>query len=47
METPAKYLRERFGIEYKVFESISGLKDVDMLMETLSMLSGNPCAVPV
>lgn len=42
METPAKYLRERFGIEYKVFESISGLKDVDMLMETLSMLSGNP-----
>jgi nitrogenase molybdenum-cofactor synthesis protein NifE len=42
METPAKYLRERFGIEYKVFESISGLKDVDMLMETLSMLSGKP-----
>jgi nitrogenase molybdenum-cofactor synthesis protein NifE len=42
MEPPAKYLGERFGIEYKVFESISGLKDVDMLMETLSMLSGNP-----
>jgi nitrogenase molybdenum-cofactor synthesis protein NifE len=42
MEPPAKQLGERFGIEYKVFESISGLKDVDMLMETLSMLSGNP-----
>ncbi|MEW6584006.1 MAG: nitrogenase component 1, partial [Nitrospirota bacterium] len=42
MEPPAEYLRERFGIEYKAFESISGLKDVDTLMETLSKLSGNP-----
>jgi nitrogenase molybdenum-cofactor synthesis protein NifE len=40
MEAPAQDLRERFGIEYKVFESIAGLKDVDALMETLSLLSG-------
>lgn len=40
METAAMILKERFGIEYKVFESISGLKDVDMFMEVLPMLSG-------
>ncbi len=40
MESPANILKERFGIEYKVFESLTGLKDADMLIETLSMLSG-------
>ena len=40
MEPAVKILKNRFGIEYMVFESISGLKDMDMFMETLSMLSG-------
>ncbi len=40
MEPAAMILKERFGIEYRVFESISGLKDTDMFMELLSMLSG-------
>ncbi|MBF0559749.1 MAG: nitrogenase iron-molybdenum cofactor biosynthesis protein NifN, partial [Nitrospirae bacterium] len=40
MEPPAARLKERFGIEYKVLESITGLHDSDILMETLSMLSG-------
>ncbi|GER93122.1 bifunctional nitrogenase iron-molybdenum cofactor biosynthesis protein NifEN [hot springs metagenome] len=44
MESAAMILKERFGIEYRVFESISGLKDADMFMETLSMLSGKPIA---
>ncbi|MCL4457333.1 MAG: nitrogenase iron-molybdenum cofactor biosynthesis protein NifE [Nitrospirae bacterium] len=42
MEASARKLKERFGIEYRVFESIAGLKDTDMFMETLSMLSGRP-----
>ena len=41
MEPAVKILKNRFGIEYMVFESISGLKDMDMFMETLSMLSGS------
>ncbi len=41
MEPPAGKLKERFGIEYKVLESITGLRDTDTLMETLSLLSGN------
>lgn len=40
MEPAARGLKERFGIEYRVFRGISGLKDTDMFMETLSMLSG-------
>ncbi|MDI6727771.1 MAG: nitrogenase iron-molybdenum cofactor biosynthesis protein NifE [Thermodesulfovibrionales bacterium] len=40
MESAAMILKERFGIEYRVFEGISGLKDADMFMEALSMLSG-------
>ena len=47
METSAKKLKDRFNkdrfnIEYKALESIAGLRDTDMLMETLSMLSGKP-----
>jgi nitrogenase molybdenum-cofactor synthesis protein NifE len=42
METPANYLKERSGIEYKIIESIGGLNDTDIFLETLSMLSGMP-----
>jgi len=42
MESPARKLKEQFDIEYKVFDSIAGLRDSDLLMETLSLLSGNP-----
>ena len=38
----AELLHDRFGIEFKVFEGISGLKDVDELLETLAALSGKP-----
>lgn len=40
MEPAARVLKERYGIEYRVFKGISGLKDSDIFMETLSMLSG-------
>ncbi|NOZ25383.1 MAG: nitrogenase iron-molybdenum cofactor biosynthesis protein NifE [Nitrospirae bacterium] len=40
MEGPARLLKERFGIGYTVFESLSGLQGVDAFMETLSALSG-------
>ncbi len=42
MEGPARLLRDRFGIEYRLFESVSGLRDVDVFVETLSELSGRP-----
>jgi len=42
MEFAAMILKERFGIEYRVFESVAGLKDTDIFMEALSMLSGRP-----
>ncbi|HHN66393.1 MAG TPA: nitrogenase iron-molybdenum cofactor biosynthesis protein NifN [Nitrospirae bacterium] len=40
MESPARKLRERFGIEYTILEGISGLRGTDTLMDTLSALSG-------
>jgi len=40
MEPAAMILKGRFGIEYRVFESIAGLEDTDTFMEALSMLSG-------
>ncbi|HDY71388.1 MAG TPA: hypothetical protein ENH50_06930, partial [Nitrospirae bacterium] len=40
MEGPARVLKERFGNEYRVFESVSGLRDMDTFMETLSAISG-------
>ncbi|MEC4686155.1 MAG: nitrogenase iron-molybdenum cofactor biosynthesis protein NifE [Nitrospirota bacterium] len=40
MEGPARLLKESFGIEYTMFESIYGLQGVDAFMETLSALSG-------
>jgi nitrogenase molybdenum-iron cofactor biosynthesis protein NifN len=42
MESPAIRLKERFGIEYRVLGSLSGLNDLNMFMETLSMISGRP-----
>ncbi len=41
MEVPARKLKERFDIEYKVLNSVAGLRDADTLMETLVLLSGN------
>jgi nitrogenase molybdenum-cofactor synthesis protein NifE len=40
LESPAIKLKERFGIEYRIFESLSGLNNVNTFMETLSMISG-------
>jgi nitrogenase molybdenum-iron protein alpha/beta subunit len=40
MESAAMLLKERFDVEYKVLESVSGLRDTGVLMETLSLLSG-------
>ncbi|MGC2064468.1 MAG: nitrogenase iron-molybdenum cofactor biosynthesis protein NifE [Thermodesulfovibrionales bacterium] len=43
MEAPAMILKERFGIEYRVFESLAGVAEMDAFMEVLGMLSGrNP-----
>ncbi|HXX53394.1 MAG TPA: nitrogenase iron-molybdenum cofactor biosynthesis protein NifN, partial [Thermodesulfovibrionales bacterium] len=42
MEPAARLLKERFGIEYKVRESLSGIKDTDIFMETLALMSGRP-----
>ncbi|MGO9611440.1 MAG: nitrogenase iron-molybdenum cofactor biosynthesis protein NifE [Dissulfurispiraceae bacterium] len=42
MELPARKLKELFDIDYRVFESLAGLDDVDLFMESLSMLSGRP-----
>lgn len=44
LEGAASMLKDRFGIEYRIFESISGLKGTDMLIETLSMLGSR--AIP-
>jgi nitrogenase molybdenum-cofactor synthesis protein NifE len=40
MEGPARILKERFDIDYSVFESISGLRGTDAFMKMLSILSG-------
>ena len=42
MEPAAQSLKERFGIEYRVCEGIAGIKDTDIFMETLGLLSGRP-----
>ncbi|HMK55237.1 MAG TPA: nitrogenase component 1, partial [Dissulfurispiraceae bacterium] len=39
MKAAARILEERFGIEYRVFDSIAGLNDTDILMKALSALS--------
>jgi nitrogenase molybdenum-iron cofactor biosynthesis protein NifN len=40
MEPAAKLLQKKFGMEYRMFDSIAGLADSDHLMRTLSELSG-------
>jgi nitrogenase molybdenum-cofactor synthesis protein NifE len=42
MRRGAETLKEMFDIDFKVLESVSGLRDVDALMETLAMLSERP-----
>ncbi|MBI4848599.1 MAG: nitrogenase iron-molybdenum cofactor biosynthesis protein NifE [Nitrospirae bacterium] len=42
MGSSAKLLHEKFGIEYSVIESLSGLNDTDTFIQTLSFLSGAP-----
>ncbi len=40
MEPAAALLRQKFGMGYKVFESVAGIAGVDSVMETLSQVSG-------
>ncbi|RJR16869.1 MAG: nitrogenase iron-molybdenum cofactor biosynthesis protein NifN [Nitrospiraceae bacterium] len=42
MEAPAKYLYGTYGIEYKLLESVAGLRGSDDLMITLSAISERP-----
>jgi nitrogenase molybdenum-cofactor synthesis protein NifE len=40
LEKAAEGLKERFGIEYRVFEGLAGLEDTNAFMGTLAALSG-------
>jgi nitrogenase molybdenum-cofactor synthesis protein NifE len=40
MEPAAQLLQQKFGIEYRVFESVSGIAGSDRLMEILATVSG-------
>ncbi|MBI5639702.1 MAG: nitrogenase iron-molybdenum cofactor biosynthesis protein NifE [Nitrospirae bacterium] len=42
LKPAAELLKERFGIEYRIFEGIAGTKNTDRLMETLGMLGNMP-----
>jgi nitrogenase molybdenum-cofactor synthesis protein NifE len=42
MEPAAKLLQQKFGIEYRVFDSIAGLADTDLLVLTLARISNRP-----
>ena len=42
LEATARSLRTRFGTPYTVFESVHGLAATDLLLATLSLLSGSP-----
>jgi nitrogenase molybdenum-cofactor synthesis protein NifE len=42
MEPAAKLLHQKFGMEYRVFESVAGLADADRLVQFLSIVSGKP-----
>jgi nitrogenase molybdenum-iron protein alpha/beta subunit len=42
MEPAAQLLQQKFGIEYRVFESVSGIAGSDRLMEILATVSGKP-----
>jgi nitrogenase molybdenum-cofactor synthesis protein NifE len=42
MEPAAKLLEQKFGIAYRLFDSISGLSDSDRIMQFLAEVSGQP-----
>ena len=42
MEPAAKLLQQKFGIGYRMFDSIAGLADSDLLMQSLTEVSGRP-----
>ena len=42
MEPAAKLLQQKFGIGYRMFDSIAGLADSDLLLQTLAEVSGKP-----
>ena len=42
MEAPAEALYKRFGTEYRTFEGLSDLVEIDTFFELLSALSGKP-----
>ncbi|MBI5075562.1 MAG: nitrogenase iron-molybdenum cofactor biosynthesis protein NifE [Nitrospirae bacterium] len=42
LEPAAQALKERFGVEYRVFDSLAGLEDTSRFMEMLGMLAGRP-----
>lgn len=42
MEVPAQVLYKRFGTEYRTFEGLSDLAEIDTFLELLSSLSGKP-----
>jgi nitrogenase molybdenum-cofactor synthesis protein NifE len=42
MEPAAKLLLQKFGIGYRMFDSVAGLADSDLLMQSLVEVSGRP-----
>lgn len=42
MEPAAKLLQQKFGTVYRMFDSMAGLADSDLLMQTLAAISGRP-----
>ncbi|MEO0825120.1 MAG: bifunctional nitrogenase iron-molybdenum cofactor biosynthesis protein NifEN [Cyanobacteria bacterium J06635_15] len=42
MATAAETLQKRFGTEFSVFKSLTGLGEVDQFLQTLSEISGQP-----
>jgi nitrogenase molybdenum-cofactor synthesis protein NifE len=42
LEPSAKLLHKRFGIEYSICDSLSGLSDTDIFMQIISFLSDQP-----
>jgi nitrogenase molybdenum-cofactor synthesis protein NifE len=42
MEPAAMLLQQKFGIGYRMFESMAGLADSDLLMQSLAEVSGRP-----
>jgi nitrogenase molybdenum-iron protein alpha/beta subunit len=42
MEPAAKLLQQKFGTGYRMFDGTAGLKDSDLLMQSLTEVSGRP-----